>query len=178
MPLRNGYSEATISRNIAELIDAGRAPAQAEAIAYDKARESWRKRHPSGPWPAHLRPPQRKTRTRAVKKRTAKKKKTAARKRNPATRGTGKSRRAYERFHGEPPKRQRRVYVPEPPEVGWELGRVLGIAYETVRDGQRLQYMHEFAAKSAPRLVISEDGRGMFLAGGKYRVTSRGIEDR
>jgi hypothetical protein len=37
MPLKEGSSKEVISANIAELIRSGRNPAQAKAIAYDKA---------------------------------------------------------------------------------------------------------------------------------------------
>jgi len=175
MPLRNGYSEQTIARNIAELMDAGRPPAQAEAIALKHARESYRKRKPRGPWPKHLKPP--KARKRAAKR-------TPARKRNPATRtrpawrNRRGSSRAFEEFHGAPPSRRRRVFIPDPPREGWLLGRVLGVAYEAERDGEVNKYMHEFRRKSAPLLVVSEDGKSLFFADGKYSVTDRGIEDR
>jgi len=170
MPLRNGYSQATVSANIAELRKAKYPAAQAEAIAYKKAREAWRKRHPRGPWPAHLKP---KT---AAKKKT---KRSAARKRNPGTgRSVRKATRAFEEFHGAPSKRQRRVFVPDPPEAGWLLGRVIGVVYEAERDGETHQYMHEFRRRSAPDLVVSEDGKALYFGGGNYQVTDRGIEDR
>jgi uncharacterized protein len=40
MPLKPGYSEKTISKNIGELINAGHKPDQASAIAYSNARKS------------------------------------------------------------------------------------------------------------------------------------------
>jgi len=159
MPLRQGYSRATIARNVAELRRSGRPAAQAEAIAYREARAAWRQRHPRGPWPAHLRPTKSKTRQ------------------NPAT-STRRASRAYEAFHGDRSKRRRRVHIPDAPPVVWELGRVIGISYETTRDGERAAYLHKFKPGSAPRLVISEDGEAMFLADGRYKVTDRGIEDR
>ena len=39
MPLRNGKSQETISKNIAELINSGRDKKQAAAIAYSKAKK-------------------------------------------------------------------------------------------------------------------------------------------
>jgi hypothetical protein len=48
MPLKEGYSEKTISKNIGTEIGAGKAPKQAAAIAYSKARESKKKKH-TGP---------------------------------------------------------------------------------------------------------------------------------
>lgn len=43
MPLKSGFSEATITANIKELVDSGRSQEQAVAIAYRSARESARK---------------------------------------------------------------------------------------------------------------------------------------
>ena len=43
-PLKKGSSKATISRNIAAEIRAGRKPAQASAIAYRKAGKSRKKK--------------------------------------------------------------------------------------------------------------------------------------
>jgi hypothetical protein len=43
MPLEKGKSKKTISANIATEVRAGRAPAQAAAIAYSVARKSKRK---------------------------------------------------------------------------------------------------------------------------------------
>lgn len=57
------------------------------------------------------------------------------------------------------------------------MGPVVGIAYEAVRDGKRAQYFHEFAEAARPDLVSRDDGRQLFLAGGNYTVTERGIED-
>jgi len=162
MPLRNGHSRATVAANIGELRKAGFPAAQAEAIAYKKARRAWREKHRRGPWPVHLKP-------RGTKK--------SATRRNPAA-GTKRATRAYSAFHGDPPKRRKHCHIPDPPDVVWELGRVIGISYETERDGEKAAYLHEFRRASAPRLVISEDGRAMFLADGAYHVTDRGIEDR
>lgn len=43
MPLGKGYSKASVSKNIAELIKAGRKPKQAAAIAFSIARDSAKK---------------------------------------------------------------------------------------------------------------------------------------
>jgi len=43
MPLKEGHSQETISKNIGTEIDAGKDPKQAAAIAYSKAREKVKK---------------------------------------------------------------------------------------------------------------------------------------
>lgn len=54
MPLRAGYSRATVGANIAAEMDAGRKQSQAVAMALRSARKSYRARHPVGAYPAHL----------------------------------------------------------------------------------------------------------------------------
>ena len=51
MPLKKGYSKATIDKNIATEIRAGRDPKQAVAIAYSTARAAAKK---AGKRPSHL----------------------------------------------------------------------------------------------------------------------------
>lgn len=52
--LKRGYSEPTVSANIAELMRAGHKQPQAVAIALKDARAAWTKRFPGVPYPHHL----------------------------------------------------------------------------------------------------------------------------
>lgn len=61
--------------------------------------------------------------------------------------------------------------------TGLAIGDVTGILYETVRDGNRENYIHEFKKKSRPLLVASHDGNQLAMLGGAYQFTDRGIED-
>lgn len=95
-PLRRGYSQRTISANIAAERKAGRSQAQASAIAYKVARQSYRKKHPKGPFPAHLKPkrsnPKRDKSGRFVsRKRTSPKGKTRGSRRGKKQRAAGRS---------------------------------------------------------------------------------------
>jgi hypothetical protein len=54
VPLRSGYSRATVGANIAAEMDAGRKQSQAVAMALRSARKFYRARHPVGAYPAHL----------------------------------------------------------------------------------------------------------------------------
>lgn len=57
MPLKQGYSKATIKSNTEELISSGRDPKQAYAIAMSTARKHAEKRGKTGSKaPAHLKP--------------------------------------------------------------------------------------------------------------------------
>jgi hypothetical protein len=58
------------------------------------------------------------------------------------------------------------------------VGNCEAIAYNTVRDGKRERYVHEFRSKSRPVLAVSHDGERLYLLAGAYKFTHRGIEDR
>lgn len=90
---------------------------------------------------------------------------------------TGRAARAFEDFTGRKPVKLRQEKLDDGPVVGWEMGPLVGVAYEAVRDGKKDRYFHEFAEKSRPRLVSREDGRQLYIAGGKYKVTERGVVD-
>lgn len=54
-PLKQGYSRSTISANIKKMMDEGRPQDQAVAASLSTARKAYRKRHPTGRLPEHLR---------------------------------------------------------------------------------------------------------------------------
>jgi hypothetical protein len=85
--------------------------------------------------------------------------------------------RAFEDFKGERPARLRRSRLPDSDVTGWEMGPMLGVAYEARRDGKTAQYFHEFSKSARPRLVAQDDGRKLYIDGGRFKVTDRGIED-
>jgi len=84
---------------------------------------------------------------------------------------------AYEDFSGHKPSKVRRTKLPDQNVTGWEMGPVIGVAYEARRDGETKPYFHEFKKSARPRLVARDDGRQLYFDGGKYKVTERGIED-
>lgn len=85
--------------------------------------------------------------------------------------------RAFEDFKGEKPARLRRSRLPDGDVTGWEMGPMVGVAYEARRDGKTQQYFHEFKKSARPRLVAQDDGRKLYIDGGSFKVTDRGIED-
>lgn len=109
---------------------------------------------------------------------TKAKKNPAKKRAKPAPENLRQARKAYIDFHGEPVRQVRRATMPAIPKEVWQLGRIVGIAYEAVRDGKRDRYMHKFKSGSAPVLAVSPDGTQLWLVGGHYQVTDRGIEDR
>lgn len=62
--------------------------------------------------------------------------------------------------------------------VGFKIGQVDGIMYTTVRDGKTEKYIHEFRNKSRPLLASSFDGKQLYILGGGYKFTNRGIVDK
>lgn len=84
---------------------------------------------------------------------------------------------AYYDFTGHKPKSVTRSRLDKSPVAGYRMGDVVGIAYEARRDGKTDQYFHRFKKRVRPELVARSDGKQLYISGGKYRVTDRGIED-
>jgi hypothetical protein len=91
---------------------------------------------------------------------------------------TKKARALYEDFTGAPGRIAGKVSVPPIDKVLTVVGECEAVAYTAVRDGERASYQHEFRQKSRPLLAVSPDGKRLYLIGGSYRFTERGIEDR
>ena len=62
------------------------------------------------------------------------------------------------------------------PPVVVELGELVGLMYRSDkgRPGQPRTYIHRM--EDPPRLVSNIEGTQLYIVGGSYRVTSRGIE--
>jgi len=83
----------------------------------------------------------------------------------------------YERFSGHEAEAIGKVRVNPMPKVGVAIGEVDGILYTTVRDGVLEKYIHKFRKADKPLFVVSPDGKQLFLVGGNYTFTERGIVD-
>ena len=83
----------------------------------------------------------------------------------------------YERFSGHEAEAIGKVRVNPMPKVGVAVGEVDGILYSTVRDGVLEKYIHKFRKADKPLFVVSPDGKALFLVGGNYSFTERGIVD-
>ncbi len=66
---------------------------------------------------------------------------------------------------------------PRMPKVMLVVGYCDGVLYTTVRDGKTEKYIHKFKAKARPLLCSSSDGQQLFIVGGQYNFTERGIVD-
>lgn len=83
----------------------------------------------------------------------------------------------YAAFSGEDPEIIGEHQRPKAFDVGIAIGEMCGVAYETVRDGEIIQYFHEFAKNDRPLLVSSFDGKQLLILGGEYDFTENGIVD-
>lgn len=83
---------------------------------------------------------------------------------------------AFENFTGEAPENLTAYKLPDA-GAGWALGPVARISYIAHRDGDTAEYVHEFSEKSRPLLASSFDGSQLFILGGEFNVTDRGIVD-
>ena len=82
----------------------------------------------------------------------------------------------YENFTGDKPTYIDTVKLPVD-DVAMAIGYCDGVLYTTVREGQTEEYVHRFKKGARPVLGVSSDGKQLYLLGGDYRFTDRGIED-
>jgi hypothetical protein len=89
-----------------------------------------------------------------------------------------KASKLYQDFTGEAPDSVTSVPAPIVPEVLVSIGTCDGILYTTVQDGKLVRYVHEFKSKARPTFAVSPDGKSLYLLGGAYNFTERGIVDK
>ena len=83
----------------------------------------------------------------------------------------------YRRFNRFPPGRSERVrHERLMPPVAVELGELAGIIHRSDKwqPGEPRTYIHFM--EDPPRLICNVDGDRLYIVGGSYRVTERGIE--
>ena len=83
----------------------------------------------------------------------------------------------YRDFRGDDPREVVTVKLPPTPAAMLTVGEVTGIMYRTKREGQVDQYVHRFRKHARPTLAATPTGKHLYLLGGAYRVTEKGIED-
>lgn len=84
----------------------------------------------------------------------------------------------YEKFTGHGGETIARVRAPKIPKAVAVIGECDGILYSTVRDGVLEKYIHKFKKSARPLFCVSPDGKQIFLIGGEFRFTERGIVDK
>jgi len=182
-PIKNGYSRATVSENVSILTREGYDSAQAVAIALDSARKAYHKRYPMLMMPPHLAlKPGKSGRLETmhrnpVKKNPAPKFKGAHEATGQLKKELASAMKLYHNFSGHEPELVGKTHKPKIPDVGIVIGELDGVAYETVRDGVKEKYFHQFDKKIRPLLVSSFDGSSIYILGGEYDFTADGIVD-
>lgn len=190
MPLKSGYSRATVSENIGQLLREGYSRAHAAAFALSAARASFFRKHPGGALPLRLAFPQ-SARLRqhydksghpraALSAQQYRDRRDPPLQANPTPRReqVAQAARRIARFTGMPDVTTRKIRVSPRDDVVLDIGRVDGILYSTIRDGTAEKYIHRFARNSRPLLSASPDGKRLYLRGGAFTFTDRGIVDR
>lgn len=177
--MKSGYSRETIAYNINLLMNAGMPRHRAIAESMNEARKSFFKKHPAGALPNALAFPKGK---RLSENYDRDGKPLGELKRNPTTRTQSQdAQKAAERYHaftGHDDIQATKIKIPAMPKAVLTVGDCDGILYTTIRDGVTEKYIHKFAKGSRPLLCASPDGKRLFLLGGAYNFTERGIVDK
>lgn len=82
----------------------------------------------------------------------------------------------YENFREQPVGRARKVRIQLPKAVA-VMGYCEFIGYSTTHAGEAKLYKHKFARGSRPLLCAGPSDNQLYLVGGRFRVTARGIVD-
>ena len=85
-----------------------------------------------------------------------------------------KARDWYRRFHEREPGRGRKVNLPMPRSLAM-MGTLDAVPYTAIVGGKAVRFKHTFARGSRP--VLATDGKHLFIIGGRFHVTERGIVD-
>ena len=87
-----------------------------------------------------------------------------------------KAKRLYEQFREAKPKRVKKVTIDIPDTVA-VMGYLSAVEYETTHNGKAVAYRHDFSPGSRPMITAGPRKRQLFLIGGNFHVTERGIVD-
>ncbi len=195
IPLHAGYSRATVSKNIALLESKSTPRILAVRLAFDHARMCYFKKSPAGALPTWLAYP------RANRLAQHYAPNGSPIKSNPVTeldispdelddirhgvqkqmKGKGaavrKAATLYSEFTGHDDPRLTKILIPSMPKAVLAVGQIDGILYSTVRDGVPEKYIHRFKKNCRPLLGASPDGKQLYMIGGSFTFTDRGIVD-
>lgn len=84
----------------------------------------------------------------------------------------------YSDFTGHEASEYETLDKPVLPDVMIRVGEIDFVGYTTVRDGKTEKYIHKFSKKCRPLFTVSHDGKQLFMLGGSYDFTERGIVDK
>jgi hypothetical protein len=86
-----------------------------------------------------------------------------------------KAERLFETFTGSlPTQLQRESIARAIPDVTVDLGALRGVIYSKDHCGKKQTYIHFM--ENPPRLLCDPNGKQLYIQGGSYRITRRGIE--
>jgi hypothetical protein len=89
-----------------------------------------------------------------------------------------KAKALYKDFSGHEGDETEFVQKPKIPDALLVIGELEAVIYSTVRDDQHERYIHKFRPNSRAMLCVSPDGDQLFVIGGSYEFTDRGIVDK
>ena len=81
--------------------------------------------------------------------------------------------RKFKDFHGREPKRGDIAIVRERGKMALVIGELDGVMYKV--KGERKSTLHRFNKNDRPLLLVSFDGRQLYILKGGYGFTERGI---
>lgn len=82
---------------------------------------------------------------------------------------------AYEEGHwGEDVDAVSTVMLSPLPAAMWQLGELVRVEYDASKGGERARFYHDFEDVK-PVLAVDPDNGQLYIVGGDYDVTSRGI---
>jgi hypothetical protein len=87
-----------------------------------------------------------------------------------------KAKKLYEDFREAEPTRARKIRIRYPTAV-MVMGYAEAILYSTTHGGVAKMYKHKFAKGSRPLLCAGPEPSQLYLIGGRFHVTERGIVD-
>lgn len=86
--------------------------------------------------------------------------------------------RLLKRFSGHAARKVVKLTNFKTPNTVIAIGDLCGVIYDAKRDGKTETYIHRFKKQSRPLFAASHDGKQLFMLGGAYDFTERGIVDR
>ncbi len=173
----NTIDRAKVAANIADLERQNWPRKFAIIAAMNAARASWFRQHPNGALPLWMALPKECRAKKDYQSDGAPTYFKAPLAQNPApSLSVRQGAKLLESFTGAKAKTVRRVNAANITEA-IDIGKVIGIIYETTRDGVKENYIHKFKVSARPHLVVSTDGRAFRSLGGDFRFTDRGFVD-
>lgn len=84
----------------------------------------------------------------------------------------------YKDFSGHEGDEVEYIEAPKLPAAVLVVGELEAVIYSTVRDDTAERYIHKFKKTSRALLCASPDGDQLFIIGGNFEFTDRGIVDK